>query len=239
MIINEAAAVAAGWSTPEEAIGKGFASPGSGKPEGVVIGVVDDYHQHGLQESVEPIMFGIGPTNRIVLRVDPSQTRAVLGHVSDTWDRFFQGFPYETTFLDEQFKAQYAEQERLAGIFATFSLLTIIVACLGMFGLAMFSVTRRTKEIGIRKALGASGMQIASLVTREFLVLVGVAFLVAVPVAWYLMRDWLDNFAFRMDMGPGLFILTGLIVAGIAIITVSYQALKAASADPIDSLRYE
>ena len=240
VIINEAAVDAARWASPEEAIGKGFTSPGSGKPDGVVIGVVEDYHHHGLQQRIEPMMFGIRPGNGLfALRIEAAEAGSVVTHLEQTWTEFFAGYPFAFFFLDEDFARQYEQEQRLMRIFSTFAALTILIACLGLFGLAAFTATQRTKEIGVRKVLGASVTQIVLLLCKDFLKWVLVAFLVAAPIAYYAMSKWLEDFAYRTAIGFEIFLVGGIFLLLVALVTVSYQAVKAALSHPVQSLRYE
>ena len=207
VIINESAVEAAGWSSPADSIGKGFASPGSGKPDGIVIGVVENYHHHGLQEQIEPMMFGIREVNSyFALRIDAAGAAEAVKHVRQTWDQFYGGYPYELFFLDEEFKRQYEQEQRLMSIFSTFSLLTILISCMGLFGLTAFTSSQRIKEIGVRKVLGASVPDIIRLLSVDFLKLVVVSIVIAAPVGYYLMQQWLQNFAYRFSIRIELFL---------------------------------
>jgi putative ABC transport system permease protein len=240
VIINESAVHDVGWLSPEQSIGKKFASPGSRKPEGVVIGVVENYHHHGLQERIGPMMFGIRSGNGLfALRIDTRQASSVVSHLSRTWNRFFEGYPFDFFFLNEEFGREYEQEQRLMQIFGTFTFLTIFIACMGLFGLTAYTAAQRTKEIGVRKVLGASLMDIAALLSKDFLKLVFFAFLVAAPLGYYAMRYWLENFAYRTPIRIEVFLLSGALLMFIALGTVSYQAIKSALADPVKSLRYE
>jgi putative ABC transport system permease protein len=240
VVINEAAVREAGWASPEEAVGKGFSSPGSRKPNGQVIGVVRDYHQHGLQGEIEPVMFGIRVGNGMfAIRYSASATASVMNHARETWDAFFAEYPYDVFFLDDDFAQQYAAENRLLRIFGTFAILTIFIACLGLVGLAAFTAARRTKEIGIRKAIGATVPQLVGLLSLEFVRLVAVSFLIAGTAGYFLLEKWLSEFAFRISIGAELFAVTGVILLAIAFLSVCYQAVRAATSDPVDSLRYE
>ena len=141
--------------------------------------------------------------------------------------------------MDEAFDQQYRDDQRFATLFGVFAGLAIVIACLGLFGLASFTAAQRTKEIGVRKVLGASVPSIVGLLSKDFLKLVGIAFIIAAPLAYVAMRQWLEGFAYRIEVGPGIFLFTGGVVLLIALVTVSYQAIKAATADPVESLRYE
>ncbi len=240
VVINEAAVSEAGWGSPAEALGKGFASPGSGKPDGVVIGVVEDYHHHGLQEKIGSMMFGLRETNGYVaLRLKGAEADAVLKHAGRVWDELFPGYTLTTFFLDEDFDRQYGQETRLMNIFGVFSLLTIVIACLGLFGLAAFSVSQRVREIGVRKVFGASVPDIARLLSFDFLKLVLLAYLVAMPTGYVLMNLWLQRFAYRTSIGPGIFFLNGIALVLIALAAIGSQVLKTSLTDPAESLRHE
>jgi putative ABC transport system permease protein len=240
VIINEAAVDVVGWESPQAAIGKGFASPGSGKPEGRVIGVVENYHQHGLREEIGPMMFGIRPYSSLfVMSFKGADAASVVAHVKKTWNEFFAGYPFDFFFLDEEFAREYGQEQRLMRIFFTFTVLTILIACLGLFGLSAFSLQQRTKEIGVRKMLGASMFDIAALLSGDFLKLVFFAFLLAAPIGYLAMQRWLQNYAYRTGIGIVVFLGGAALMMLVAVSTVSYQALKAALTDPVQSLRYE
>jgi putative ABC transport system permease protein len=241
VLINEAAVRAAGWATPADALGRQFTSPGSGKPGGAVIGVVRDHHHHGLQERIEPIMYGINPgaLGLLAVRMDATQAASLLSFLDATWQEQLAGYPYEYAFLDETFARQYGEERRLAKIFGTFALLAVIIGCLGLFGLAAFTAQQRRKEVGVRKVLGATVPQLVALLSTDFLKLVAIAVVVATPAAYVAMNRWLEGFAYRVELGPGLFLGAGAIALGVALATVSWQALRAAWADPVMALRSE
>jgi putative ABC transport system permease protein len=240
VIINRAAAEAVGWTSPAEAVGKRFTSPGSGKPDSHVIGVVEDYHHHGLKERINPMMFGIRPGNGLfALRFSATNAAAVVDHVKRIWAQFFSGYPSSYFFEDEDFARQYETDRRLMRIFGVFAILAVIIAGLGLFGLAAFTTLQRTKEIGIRKALGASPGNIAALLSKDFLKPVLIAFLAAAPVGYYLMHRWLESFAYRSTIAPSVFFVCAGLLLLISAATVGLQALRAAATDPAESLRYE
>jgi putative ABC transport system permease protein len=240
LIINEAALQAFGWETPESAIGKRIDSP-SGQPEGVVIGVVKDYHQHGLQEKINPVVFDLNPEvfQLFAIRTGSQDLGATLAHVESVWNNFFDGYPFAHFFLDEDFNRLYKNEERLARIFIVFSVLAILIACLGLFGLAAYATIQRSKEIGIRKVMGASVMHITLLLSKDFIKLVLIAFVLASPLAWLGIQRWLNNFAYPAPIGLDVFLIAGGAALLIAILTVSYQSIKTALANPIKSLRQE
>jgi len=240
VMINESAVEAVGWFSPADAIGKGFASPGSGKPDGIVIGVVENYHHHGLQEKIEPMMFGIREVNSYyALRIDAAGAASAVKHVQQTWDQFYGGYPYELFFLNEEFKQQYEQEQRLMGIFLTFSFLTILIACMGLFGLTAFTSSQRIKEIGVRKVLGATVPDIIRLLSIDFLKLVLVSLVIAAPVGYLLMHQWQQNFAYRSAIRIELFLSNAVLLLLIAFVTICFQSIKTALADPAQSLRHE
>ncbi|MDA0875561.1 MAG: ABC transporter permease, partial [Bacteroidetes bacterium] len=210
----------------------------------VIIGVVEDFHYRSLHEAVVPAVMNMHPEyynymGAILVRVKPDAVEPALERIRSTWTEVRPGQPYEYVFLDDDIAAQYEAEQRWQTILTTSSVLAILIACMGLFGLALLSVTRRTKEIGIRKVMGASISGIAGLVSREFAVLVVVASLLAAPLAWWGMSRWLDSFAFHIEMGPGLFVLASLAALTIALTTVSVHAVRAARINPSDTLRHE
>jgi len=240
VLINEAAVREAGWESAAEAVGKAFPSPGSGKPDGVVIGVVRDYHQHGLQREIDAMMIGIRSANGYyTMRVQPGLANVAMAHIEEVWSGFFEGYPYETFFLNEEFDRQYAAEQRLINILSVFSIITIIIACLGLSGLAAFTASQRTKEIGIRKALGASSGQVVALLSGDFMKPVAISFAIASLLGYLLATDWISEFAYQVEIGVGIFAISALLLLLTAFLTVSVQALRAALADPVESIRYE
>ncbi len=240
VMINQAAVKAAGWKSPAESIGKGFSSPGSGKPDGVVIGVIDDYHHHGLQEKIQPMMFGYRSSNSyFMLRIQNGGYGAAVKHAKRVWDEFFLGYPMDVFFLDENFNLQYSQEKQLERIFVTFTFFTILIACLGLFGLTTYATSQRVKEIGIRKVLGASVRDIVWLLSVDFMKLVLIAYIAAVPLGYILMKKWLQNFAYRMTLGPEIFLINALLLLLVAFFAVSFKTIKTALSDPSQSLRYE
>ena len=175
----------------------------------------------------------------VLVRIGTRDVRETLAFLEATWEAFVKDRPFVYTFLDEQLDRFYRAEQQLGRIFGTFAFVAILVACLGLFGLISFAVESRTKEIGIRKALGASISSIVTLLSKDSIKLVIIANVIAWPVAYLVMRDWLTNFAYRIDLGIGIFVRAGFLVLAIVLVTVCSQAVRAARANPVDALRYE
>ncbi|MCI0695558.1 ABC transporter permease [candidate division KSB1 bacterium] len=239
LIINETAARALGWNTPEEAVGKTVNY--FRNRSGTIIGVVKDFHFQTLHMGMQPLMMLPAPDGYgyAMLRIAAHDIGGTLEHVKSAWTAFAPQWPFEYLFLDDNFGKQYRAEQRLGKIFGAFGGIAIFIACLGLFGLASFTAGRRTREIGIRKVLGATASGIVHLLSREFVKLVLVANVIAWPVAYFAMNKWLQSFAYRIDIGWWVFALAGGLALLIALITVSTQAIKAALANPVEALRYE
>ena len=239
-LINRAAVQALGWRRPEEALGKRIQT-GYGGRINPIIGVTEDFHYRGLQSKVEPLIMEYMPDMfwSVTLSMDISDIPATMAAVEAAWKTLFPGNPFEHFFLDTDFDRQYQADEQVGRIFGIFTYLGLFVACLGLLGLASFTAGSRTKEIGIRKVLGASVGGIIVMLSRQFTRWVLIANLIAWPLAYYAMNTWLDNFAFRTGIGIWTFILSGALALAIALLIVSYQSFRAATADPVESLRYE
>jgi len=235
-IINESGVKAFGWNSPEEALGKELWDR-----RYPVIGVVRDYHWWGLQRKIEPMIMRVVPDlfRSITLTVNTSDMQSTLSFLEKKYTELFPGDLFEYLFVDTNFDIQYRSEERLSRIFQIFTILGIFIACLGLFGLASFIAEQRTKEIGIRRVLGASVSQVIVLLSKEFTKWVLIANLIAWPLAYFVARKWLQNFAYRMAVGVEIFILAATLALIIALCTVGYQAIKAAISNPVDSLRYE
>lgn len=240
LILNETAVRQFGWNSPEEAIGKKIDSP-SKHPAGTVIGVVKDYHQWGLQQQIYPQAMAYRPqySRYFAVKFNTSETADLLTTLQSMWKKYYDGYDFKYFFLDENFERQYYAEQRLGRVFMVFSALTIIIAMIGLTGLVSFMVTARTKEIGIRKVLGADVLNITRLLSKEFLILVVVANLIACPLAWYVTNQWLEAFAYRTTVGISLFVVTFMLALATTLITVGIQTIRAAIANPVNSLRYE
>jgi len=237
-ILNEVSIAAIGWSSAEESIGKRFQYGGR---TGKIIGVVRDFHFESLHQKIAPIVFLINPGrfNAVSVRIAAGHAENVLDILKDRWQLLRPSYPFIPQFVDEQFNRQYESEERLGLVFGIFSGLAVVIACLGLLGLASFVAERRTKEIGVRKVLGASIANIVFQLTKQFTLLVLVANLVAWPLAYFVMTSWLDGFAYRTNIGLFTFLFAGALAILVAFLTISYQAIRAAMANPVKSLRYE
>lgn len=237
-ILNESAVKAIGWSSNEEAIGKEF---NYGNRKGSVIGIVQDFHFESLHQGIAPVVFLItsGRSDNIVFRVKEDYKDATLAYLEEQWTYLRPGFPFTHYWVEDRYSDQYNNEDKLASLIRYFSMLAIVIAALGLFGLASFTAEQRFKEIGVRKIMGASISQILVLLTRGFTNLVLIGFLIACPLAWYFMDSWLDNFAYQTNLNIWPFLIGGGLALLISLITVSYQSLKAATSNPIDALKYE
>jgi len=236
-ILNETAAKTMDW-TAEEAIEKEFEFAGNKK--GRIIGVMDDFHFTSLKNPIGPAVFMFSQQVAIVsVRINSDKISEAIKFLEKTWNKFEPNKEFDFTFLDENFRAMYQAEERLSVIFKIFSVLAIFIACLGLFGLASFTAEKRKKEIGVRKVVGASVRNIVTKFSREFTLWVLIANLIAWPFSWIIMSRWLENFAYRNQIPLWIYIVAGILAFSIVLVTVSYQAVKAASANPVESLRYE
>ena len=239
-ILNEKGAEMLGW-TPEEAIGKTFGS----NEKGTIIGVVENFHISSLHNDIEGVYLQLSESvsffsgGTLLVKLASGQISETLDQIKTEVSKFSPNFTFSYEFLDDKFDAMYRTEQRFGKIVALFTAIAIIIACLGLYGLAAFSAERRVKEIGIRKVLGASVPNIIRLLSKDFLKLVILGFMIAVPIAWYAMNQWLSDFAYRIEIGAGIFILAGLSAVCIALATVSWQSIRAAVANPVDSLRSE
>jgi putative ABC transport system permease protein len=238
MLINKSAAKLLGFSSPENAIGKSILR---GDRKWDVIGVVDDYHQKSLRYPLEPIIFMpfYSTNSEISVKLTPGDLSGTIQQIKKKYEAFFPGNLFDYNFLDETFNKQYENEQLFKKAFGIFAGLAIFVACLGLLGLTMFATIQRTKEIGVRKVLGASVSNIVLLLSKNFLKLILLSTIVAFPLAWWAMHIWLQDFAFRVNMGWWIFILAGASALLIALATISFQAIKAAIANPVKSLRTE
>ncbi|GAB3162848.1 ABC transporter permease [Telluribacter humicola] len=248
-ILNETAVKALGWNTPAQAIGQEIfwpkwsagTTPADSIKRGHVVGVVKDFNYKSLHQKIEPAVMHIYPEiyTSIVVRVRPENMAATLEFLENKWKGLAPDWPFEYNFIDEQYAELYQAEQVFAKLFGLFTALSILIASMGLFGLASFMVQQRFKEIGVRKVLGASITGIVTLLSKDFLKLVLIAILIATPIAWYAMTRWLEDFAYKIAMPWWVFAVAGLLVVLVALATVSFQSVKAALMNPVKSLRSE
>jgi putative ABC transport system permease protein len=238
-LLNQTAVNALGMHSNEEIIGKNFRYGGQ---RGKVIGVFNDFHFESMHQKIIPLVMYMprqADYGRISVKVAGNNMAAAVAHIENVWKKFLPDTPFEYTFLDDNFDRLYRSENRQGSIFTLFACIAIFIACLGLFGLSAFTISQRVKEIGIRKVIGASVTGIVTLLSKDFLKLVAIASLIAFPLAWYAMNSWLQNFAYRSNIPWWIFAAAGIIAVVIALVTISFQAIKAANANPVKSLRSE
>jgi putative ABC transport system permease protein len=242
-IINESAVKAIGWKSASDAIGKTLKY---GFIKGHIIGVMKDFHFESLHQEIKPLIFIMPATtpnnsfyNNISVKIAGNNMSSALANLKNTWQKYLPQLPYEFTFLDENFAKLYDAEQKQETLFTTFACIAIFIACLGLFGLSAFAISQRLKEIGVRKVLGANTSTIVTLLSKDFLKLVLIAAIIAFPVAWYFMYNWLHHFAYRINIQWWVFLFAGIAASVIALVTISFQAIKAALANPVKSLRSE
>jgi putative ABC transport system permease protein len=210
-----------------------------------ITGIVKDFHYESFHEPIKPLEMVMlhgtcqWPESFVSVRIHTGNVRETMAHIRETWQEIMTGTPFEFSFLDKIYDDQYRNEERTGHVFTIFTFFALFVACLGLLGLASFAAEQRTKEIGIRKILGASVPGIILMMSREFIRWVLIANIISWPIAYYIMHRWLQSFAYRSDIGLLVFILSGFIALVIALLTVSFQTIKAAIVNPVVSLRYE
>jgi putative ABC transport system permease protein len=238
MILNESAAKMFGYRSPKDAVGRDFNQWGR---EGKIIGVVKDFHFKSLQEEIKPLSIRIEPNgcSLISIKVSGKDLPSTISAVENKWNTLIPARPFSYFFLDEYFDEQYKSEQRFGKLFLNFAILAIIISCMGLLGLASYSTMQRTREIGIRKVLGATVSNIVNLLSKDFLKLVVIAIIIASPIAWFAMHKWLQDFAYRIPISWWVFAVAAVAAALIAILTVSFQAIKAAVSNPVVSLRSE
>lgn len=240
-VLNEAATKVLGWNQASDAVGKGFKY---GNIKGSIIGVVKDFHFESMHQAILPMVLEMFPPrrsfyNNLSVKISGNNITGALAYLEATWKKYMPGIPYQFSFLDENFDALYQSEQRQGNLFTSFACIAIFIACLGLFGLSAFAITQRIKEIGVRKVLGADVGSIVTLLSKDFLILVLIAAGIAFPIAWYAMNHWLKDFAYRVNMQWWVFGLAALGAALVALVTVSFQAIKAAVTNPVKSLRSE
>jgi putative ABC transport system permease protein len=237
-LISESGAKAIGWS-PEEAIGQRIYLSDR---YGTIVGVVKDFSFLSAKIGMQPLFLRVGDLSNhryLLIKTIPDNLNETIQFVENEWASFSTDFPFEYSFLDDAFNAMYQQELTIGKIFNYFTVLALFIACIGLFGLASFMMERRTKEIGIRKVLGANVAQILTLLNRDFLKLVALSFIIAAPAGWFLSNNWLQDFVYRIEVGPGIIILSALLAFGIALLTISFKSIKTAMANPVNSLKSE
>ena len=243
VILNETAAKQIGWSKP---IGKFITYPGGNNVRFKVIGIVKDFNTESLHSSVSPFALFYttsqtyhANTSFVAVRIKPGDYNKTIGIIQSKWREFMPDNPFEYSFMDAEYDALYQTDQTIGKVFSVFTFLSLTVACLGLLGLAIYTAERRMKEIGIRKVLGASVQNVVTMLSTDFIKLVMIACIIAFPIAWYAMNKWLEDFAYPTQVSWWIFALsTGLMVL-IALVTISYQSVKAALTNPVESLRSE
>jgi putative ABC transport system permease protein len=237
IIINESALPYFGFEDPVSTVGDILRG---GNRRVTVKGIIHDFNQQSLKELPRPIGFIHQPANLFyTIKAEMTDISRLISELEKIWDSHYPGNPYHYFFLDDFYNEQYRAEQRFSGLFLASSLLAIVIACLGLSGLSVYSITRRTKEIGIRKANGAGNYQVMALLNKNFAVWVVIAFMIACPLSWFAMNKWLQNFAYRTELSWWMFALAGIAAMIIAILTVSWQSWRAATRNPADTLRYE
>jgi len=243
VLVNEAMVKRMSWENP---IGKKFIFSGNG-PDGAdvekrVVGVVKDYHQNSLYDVIEPLMIILNKNHRYAfVHTAQGDVRKSLGAIEQTWKEVYPGTAFEYNFLDQDFNSQYQADEKRSQIFTAFSGLTVAIACLGLLGLSAFTTEQRTKEIGVRKIIGATVNSLVVLVSKEFFLLVGIGTIIALPVAWYFTDTWLQNFAYHIEMTEEwpTFIISACLAFLITLLTVGFHVIRASTSNPVNALREE
>jgi putative ABC transport system permease protein len=240
IIINRTAAEKLGFK-PEEIVGRPLYDRNATSFE--VIGVMEDYHQVSLREEIYPILFRIPETASIhrfmIIDVTSENIPETISDIESTWKKLNPETPFEYSFLDDTIRKQYDEDKRVSRVITGFTVIAMIISCLGLYGLSTYMAERRFKEIGVRKVMGASVTQLVSMMSTEFMQLVVIAFVIAVPLAWYGITAWLQSFAYKTPVGITIFVAAGISALTIALLTVSFESMKAASGDPAKALRNE
>ncbi len=235
-IVNESAAKSYGWKDMNDAINKDFNYGGT---TGKLIGIVKDFHFESLHQQIVPLVFYIGNYNNISVKIAGTDMKQGMEHLERIWKEFLPKRPFSYTFLSDNYRKLYDDEQKQGQLFTIFSGLAIFIACLGLFGLATFNTLQRVKEIGIRKVLGASVPSILTLLSKEIVILILLANLLAWPLAWFFMNKWLDSFAYHIDMDLAIYFLSAIAAILLALVTVSTQTIRAAMTNPSNTLRYE
>lgn len=243
IILNRTGAKELGY-TPEQAIGQEVFTEWQGEKKGFqIIGVVEDYHHLSLKQKIDPTIFQMTPENfshdYAIANIETKNVNDVIASIEAKWNAVIDDTPFEYSFLNDNIQKQYNEDRKVSAIITSFTMIAMLISCLGLYGLSSYMAERRIKEIGVRKVLGASVKQIVGLMSTEFLKLIFIAFVIAVPLSWYSMNMWLQDFAFRTNIDVMVFVYAGMGAMTIAILTVGFESIKAATANPVNSLKSE
>jgi len=234
VVVNETFVKRMGWSDP---IGKRIEAGDENTLRARVVGVMQDYHQTGMYNEIESLLLAYRTrNNNVYVKISEDNVEQALSHIESSWKEVFPDQPYSYSFLTERFNGQFESDEKRGLIFTLFTILAILIACLGLFGLASYTVEQRTREIGIRKVFGASESTIMALVARDFIILSLISIVLAIPVAYYFMSNWLENYVYRADLGILLFIISGVLTLVITFATISYKAYQASVTNPADAI---
>jgi ABC-type antimicrobial peptide transport system permease subunit len=238
-LVNEMLVKNLGITNPQKALNKEIKF--SDKVKGNIVGVMKDFNTRSFRDGLAPMLIStLRPNyNQASIKLATKDVIPVMQSVEKIWNTTYPDFVFEYQFLDNKISGFYKQENQLAYLYKIFAAIAIFLSCLGLYGLASFMAVQRIKEVGIRKALGASASSIVYLFSKEFVLLIAISFAIAVPVAWYFMNKWLQNFAFKIDLSWWIFIVGGIASIIIALISVSFQAIKAAMANPVKSLRTE
>src|SRR5450432_2928671 len=246
LVVNETMTKAMGFSNPQDAIGKLLYMAGQVEKAYPVAGVIADFHQGSFHDAIQPAVIVNDPSfnHSVAIKLSTAeqnihQVKAVVTSVEKEWKKLFPESDFDHSLLNESITRLYGQEEKTARLVNAAMFITIFISCMGLFGLAMFTAQRRTKEIGIRKVLGASVTDIAAMLSKDFVKLVVIAIAISLPVAWYFIHQWLEDFVYRASISWWVFALAGIAAIMIAVATVSLQAIKAALANPVTSLRTE
>ena len=247
-IINEAAMHRLGYSNPDKIVGKEFrlifTSPGSGIeiPGGKITGVVKDFHLQSLKSTVAPLVFfkrGSLWLINFIISYKPGMRTQALNDMETLWNSLFPEYPFQYEYVGAMYKKVYKAELLQARLLSVFTLIALFICSMGLFGMALITTQQRVKEIGVRKVNGARVSEIVTMLNKDYLIWVAVAFVFASPVAWYAMNKWLENFAYKTGLSWWIFVLAGILALGIALLTVSWQSWRAAMRNPVEALRYE
>jgi ABC-type antimicrobial peptide transport system permease subunit len=239
-VVNEMMVKKLGFKNPEDIIGKRM-NIFDGNMVAPIVGVVKDFNGSPLEEKIKPVVLGSWKLvyHSINIKIQPQNAKQTLAAIERLWSNTYPDFVYEYQFLDDKIASFYKQESQLSQLYKIFSGIAIFISCLGLYGFVSFIAVQRTKEVGVRKVLGASVMNIVYIFSKEFTLLIVIAFLIAAPIDYYFMHKWLQKFAYRINISAGIFLLTILVSVTIAWLTVGYQAIKAAVANPVNSLRSE